>query len=543
MADTAQVDDRPEAPRTPHEEAMVALWSEVLDRPDIAVSDDFFDLDGDSLHAIQLITRIREMYGVTVRAIDFFESPTVETLAAFVAAQEPNARAVIGVRPPDAEPVLSFDQHRLWLADQLAPGAAYNVHGRRRLLGPLRVDVLEASVRAIMVRHEALRTRFPDIDGEPLQVVDDLPADWRLRVADVSGDHADPADAVAAAVKLLDQDAMTVMDLAHGPLFLCLLVKVGDGDHVIGVTAHHTVCDNGSVSLFINELSALYRAEGDPTRADLPELPVQYRDFAVWQREWLGGDAVERELDYWSEHLAGAPPELTPPADARPAEVPAIAGGMVRTTLTEADTTLLHELGRAHDATLFMTLFTAYSVVLGRWCGQRDVVLGVPMTSRTDKAIEHLIGLFFNTLPIRLDMSRGPTFAELLARTREASLGAYAHTDVPLDLIVRRVRPPRFADRTPLFQAMLNVVVYAGGTTSLGDVEDERMDLPVVPSKLELLLSAQEVDGRLLLGLEYDAVRYDRACVQALVDDLVELIRAAHADSGMAVFAATEGAA
>jgi non-ribosomal peptide synthetase component F len=165
------------------------------------------------------------------------------------------------------------------------------------------------------------------------------------------------------------------------------------------------------------------------------------------------------------------------------------------------------------------------------------------MTSRTDKATEHLIGLFFNTLPIRLDMTREPTFAELLARTREASLGAYAHADVPLDLIVRRVRPPRFADRTPLFQAMLNVVVYAGGNTSLGDVEDERMDPPVVPSKLELLLSAQEVDGRLHLGLEYDAVRYDRTHIQALIDDLIELVRAAHADPGMAVFAAAEAGA
>jgi acyl carrier protein len=515
---------------------MVRIWSEVLDRPDIGVFDDFFDLDGDSLHAIQMITRIREMYGVTVRAIDFFESPTVETLAAFVATQEPNARATIGPRPPDAEPVLSFDQQRLWLADQLAPGAAYNVHGRRRLLGPLRVAVLEASVRAILVRHEALRTRFPDIDGEPLQVVDDLPDDWRLRVADVSGDHEDPADALVAAQKLLDQDTMTSLDLASGPLFLCLLVKVGDNDHVLGITAHHTVCDNGSVSLFINELSALYRADGDPERANLPELPIQYRDFAVWQREWLAGEAIERELDYWSEHLAGAPTELTPPADARPDRAPSIAGGMLRTTMTEADTTALHELCRAHDVTVFMTLLAAYGAVLGRWSGQRDVVLGVPMTSRTDAATANLIGLFFNTLPVRLEMSGQPTFAELLARAREAALGAYAHADVPLDLIVRRVRPPRFADRTPLFQAMLNVVVYAGGETGLGDVEDERMDPPVVPSKLELLLSAQEMDGRLLLDLEYNAVRYDRAHIQALIDDLIGLIRAAHADSGVAVF-------
>ncbi|HEV2086975.1 MAG TPA: condensation domain-containing protein, partial [Cryptosporangiaceae bacterium] len=222
--------------RTPHEEAMAAIWREILERPDIGVLDDFFDLDGNSMHAIRMISRIRETYGVSVRAIDFFESPTVAALAAMVAAQAPSERPVVGPRPPDAEPVLSFDQQRLWLVDQLVPGAAYNVHGRRRLRGALDVPVLEASIRAIRSRHETLRTRFPDVDGEPLQVVDDPDQNWRLRVVDVT----DADDGLAAAERLLDEDAMTSLDLAHGPLFRCVLVRLAETDHVLGITAHHS---------------------------------------------------------------------------------------------------------------------------------------------------------------------------------------------------------------------------------------------------------------------------------------------------------------
>ncbi|WP_433389473.1 condensation domain-containing protein [Micromonospora sp. KLBMP9576] len=519
-------------PRTPHEESMVAIWRDVLDRPDIGVLDDFFDLDGNSMHAIRVITQIRETYGVSVRAIDFFESPTVETLAAFVAAQTAPERPVVGPRPPDAEPVLSLDQHRLWLADQLVPGGAYNVHGRRRLLGPLDVGVLEASIRAIRDRHETLRTRFPDIDGEPLQIVDDPDPGWRLRIADVS----DAADPLAAAVRVLDEDAMTSLNLAEGPLFLSLLVKLSDSDHVLGITAHHTVCDNGSVALFVKELSALYRAGGDPARAELAPLTIQYRDFAVWQRQWLAGDAINRELDYWREHLAGAPKELTLPAAAPPAVGSAARGGRLRAALPVDETAALHELGRTHDVTVFMTLLALFTSVLARWSGQRDVVVGVPMTGRTDAGTRGLIGLFFNTLPIRVRLDGDPTVAEVLGRAREAALGGYAHPDVPLDVIVRHVSRTRVRDRTPLFQVMLNVVDVNRGDTGLGDVVDEPMDSPVLPSKLDFLLTVREMDGSVHLELEFDADRYDEARARDLVEEMRTLLRAACADPGTAVF-------
>ncbi|ASW54298.1 condensation domain-containing protein [Plantactinospora sp. KBS50] len=541
----------PTPPRTPDEEAILTIWREVLERPDIGVLDDFFDLDGNSMHAIKVISRIREAYGVSIRAIDFFESPTVAALAAFVAANAPSERAVVRPRRPDAEPVLSFDQHRLWLVDQLVPGGAYNVHGRRRLLGPLRVAVLETSIREIMRRHETLRTRFPDIDGEPLQVVDDLDEEWRLRVVDVS----DADDQVRAAERVLDEDAMASCDLAQGPLFRALLVRLSDTDHVLGITAHHTVCDNGSVALFVKELSALYRADGDPREADLPPLPIQYRDFAVWQRELLASDTVARQLDYWGEHLAGAPAELTLPVAERPAAVNGSAdsadsagdggdggsgsgggGGRVRSALPAAEATALRELCRATDTTVFMALLAALTAVLGRWSGQRDVVVGVPITGRLDAGTRGLIGLFFNTLPIRMDLRDTTTFAEALTRARESALGGYGNADVPLDLVVRRVRPPRIADRTPLFQVVLNVVDSDRSSNGLGDIDDEPMDSPVMPSKLDFVLTGKELDGEIPLELEFDADRYDEARMLLLLDEVRALLRAACADPATAVF-------
>ena len=229
-------------PRNPHEEAVVAIWRDVLGRSDIGVHDDFFDLDGNSLRAIQMIGRVRKLCGVSIRAVDFFQSPTVAALASAMAT--PSGQPVVSRRPPGADPVLSFDQRRLWLEDQLRPGTAYNVHVRRRLVGHLNVAALDSGIRVILARHEALRTRFPTVDGGPVQIVDDPDDNWHLTLTDL----ADMPDGLAAARQLADEDAATPFDLARGPLVRCLLIKLGDTEHVLSVTAHHIVCDDWSVS-------------------------------------------------------------------------------------------------------------------------------------------------------------------------------------------------------------------------------------------------------------------------------------------------------
>jgi len=516
-------------PRNQHEEAIVTIWREVLGRPDIGVLDDFFDLDGDSLRAIQMIGRVRKLCGVSIRAVDFFESPTVATLASAVAT--PSGQPVVSRRGTGADPVLSFDQRRLWLENQLRPETAYNVHVRRRLAGHLNVAALDSSIRAILARHEALRTRFPTVDGEPVQIVDDLDENWHLTIADLAG----APDGLATARQLADDDAATPFDLARGPLFRPLLIRLSDTEHVLSVTAHHIVCDDWSIGLFARELAALYRVDGEVDRADLPALAVQYRDYAVWQQRWLTGETLERQVDYWRRHLAGAPPALALPTTQWRARAPGAGSGLVRSTLSAAETAGLRDLCRAYGVTSFITLLASLATVLGRWSGQRDVVIGVPIAGRSDGGTENLIGFFVNTLPVRVDLMGEPSFAELLDRVRQAALGAYAHADAPLDVLVQELRAARVPGRTPLFQVILNGVDSPWAET-LSGVLAESMDTPAPPAKFDLTLTGREVDGVLHLDLEFNAERYQEAMIAILLGHVRTLLLAATDDPGRSIF-------
>lgn len=508
--------------RSAVEEGIGGIFRDILRRDDIGVFDDFFDLGGSSLMAVRALGQIHERYGVRVRAMDFFESPVVATLAQHVVDATPAEWPQVGRRPAGADPVLSYDQQRLWLEDQLLPSAAYHVHGRQRLGGDLDVAALDASLRAIMDRHEALRSRFPVQDGRTVQIVDDLADDWHLRFEDVSG----RPDGEDRARELMDADAAAPFSLEHGPLVRCLLIRVGEAEHLLSITAHHIVCDDWSVGVFVRELSALYAVGGDPERADLPALEIQYRDFAVWQRRWLTGEYLQRQVDYWREHLAGAPASLALPSRRRstPDDVP--AGGRVSAALSEADTSALGELCRKADATTFMALLAGFGTVLSRWSGQEDVVIGVPITGRSDARLQNLIGFFVNTLPFRLDLSGDPTFAELLARARKAALGGYAHAEAPLDLLVGELPATRVPSRTPLFQVILNGV-DTPEVHPLAGTTGELLDTPARPSKFELTLSAREWDGVLRFDLEFDANRYERVMIEQLLEQMTAILRTA----------------
>ncbi|WP_171074146.1 condensation domain-containing protein [Nonomuraea basaltis] len=504
------------APRTPYEETIVAIWHDVLGRSDMSVFDDFFELGGHSLLAPKVVARIRKTLGVRIPVKDFFASPTVAALASAVAARSPSESRVVARRPADADPVLSFDQERLWLENELRPGTAYNVHGRRRLVGPLDAAAMEASVRAILLRHETLRTRFPTVDGRPIQVVDDLGEDWRLDLVDLT---AAGGDRDGEARRLADEQATAPFDLAQGPLFRCLLVKLSDTEHVLAVTMHHIVSDAWSVGLFVRELSALYEAGGDVEKAGLPELPVQYRDYAVWQRASLAGEALKREVSYWREHLADAPPPLALPTAQRFSPVRGARGDRVLFAMSEEETAALHDMCRKHGVSTFMVMLASLATVLGRWSGQRDIVIGVPLASRTDEGTDKLIGFFVNTLPFRVDLSGEPTFADLLARVRQVSLDGYAHSDAPFDVLVKELQVPRDPRRTPLFQVILNVI-GSPEAERISDVVVEPVDMPALASKFDLTLTAQEVHGALQANLEFNAERYQTAMMRTLLDHL-----------------------
>jgi non-ribosomal peptide synthetase component F/acyl carrier protein len=513
---------------------VAAIWRDVLGRSDVGVLDDFFDLGGHSLLAVQVAVRIRKALGADVPVKDLFESPTVAALAAAVAAASGTSprHPEVTPRPPGAEPVLSLDQQRLWLESQLRPAAAYNVHGRKRLTGNLRVEALERSLRAILIRHEALRTRFPLVDGRPVQLVDEPDEQWRISFEDLSGAGADRD---AAARRLADEHAAAPFDLASGPLFRCLLVKLGETEHLLSVTMHHIVSDGWSVGLLLREVSALYQADGDLSVAGLPTLPVQYRDYAVWQREWLAGADLEADLGYWRGALAGAPPALALPVARRRSPAQGSTGGRVRSSLPEAETAALRVLCRKHGTTLFMTLLAALAAVLRRWSGQEDVVIGVPVTTRRDVGTHQLIGFFVNTLPLRVDLSGNPAFAELLGRVREVALDGYAHSEAPFDLVVRELGTPRDPTRTPLFQVMLNMVSTGEENPRIEGLSVQDAGAAVLPSKFDLMLNVYESPGAVDFELAFHEDRYDAETMRVLLRQFGALLSAVAADPGRSV--------
>lgn len=504
------------SPCTPAEEAVLAIWQDVLGRSDVGVHDDLAALAGSSLLALQAVARVRKELGVDVPVQVFFESPTVAALAASFATD----RAVVTRRPRDAEAVLSFDQERLWLENQLVSAAVYNVHGRERLVGPLDVAALEASIRTILVRHETLRTRYPTVDGRPVPVVEDA-EDWRLEVVDVTD--------AAEAARLADEQAAAPFDLAQGPLFRCLLARLGSTEHLLGITAHHIVCDVWSVGLFVRELAALYPAGGDPSAADLPDLPVQFRDYAACQRRQLTGDVLDREVGYWRAHLTGAPPSLALP-NARRLTPSRGDAGRAEYVLSREDRVAMHELCRRRDVTTFMVLLACLATVLARWSGQRDLVIGVPIAHRSAAGTEKLIGFFVNTLPFRIDLSDEPRFAELLARVRRLVYDGHAHAEAPLDMLVKELQAARDPVRTPLFQVILSMLDDTG-SEHLGDLVTEPVDQPVLPRPFDLNVTAEETrDGALAVHVDFDACRYAHATMTALAEQLGTLLHAVTAD-------------
>jgi amino acid adenylation domain-containing protein len=516
-----------EPPRGPDEELVAEVWRQILGLDSVGRDDDFFDLGGDSLRAGQVLSRLRERAGSPLSLRLVFENSRLADLAAALpepaTADGSTGRPVVAPRPPDAEPVLSFDQERLWLESQVRHGAAYNVHGRRWLNGALDVPALERSVRAIVNRHDVLRTTFPLIGGRAAQRVAPSDPDWRIATAD--------ADRAEAATLLADEQASVPLDLADGPLFRCLLVRLSDTVHLLSITIHHIIADAWSIGLFLRELSALYRVGGDVAAAGLPDLRVQYLDYAVWQRRWLTGDRRAAEVDYWRERLAGAPPALDLPTARRRRPGQGAVGGRVQTVLSPADAAALRRLCREHEVTPFMATVALLATVLRRWSGQDDLVIGVAVNTRRDAGVEALLGLFVNTVALRVDLTGDPTFAELLRRVRRSALDdCVNHGETQLDLLFRELRVVRDPSRTPLFQTLLSMVDTAEGDWQLPGITVESAEPPPQPGKVDLNLNVHHGDRALRLELLYHADRYDAAAMRAFLNQIAALVPAVAAD-------------
>ncbi|HEU4561131.1 MAG TPA: amino acid adenylation domain-containing protein, partial [Longimicrobium sp.] len=464
--------DRYVAPRTPAEEVLAGIWAGVLRLERVGVTESFFELGGHSLLATRVVSRIREVFGVEVPLRALFERPTVAELAKTV---EDERRRGLPVLPPvvPAERTgalpLSFAQERLWFLDRLAPDSPfYNVPAVWRLGGALDRAALERSLGEIVRRHEALRTTFAEVDGSPVQVI--APFDgFTLPVEDLS--ELGEADREAVVRRRAGEEARQPFDLAAGPLFRAGLLRLGKEDHVLLLSMHHIVSDGWSTGVLFRELSALYAAYREGGESPLPELAVQYADYAVWQREQLAGEALERQLAYWRERLAGAPELLELPTDRPRPAVQTYRGEMVPVELSLELLERLQRLGRSEGATLFMTLLGAFQVLLSMYSGSEDVVVGSPIAGRTRGEVEELIGFFVNTLVLRTDLSGDPSFREALRRAREVTLGAYEHQEVPFERLVAELQPGRSLSYSPLFQVMLVLPEEERSADAAGSLE------------------------------------------------------------------------
>ena len=516
-------------PRTATEQTLVDIFKRVLKVEEVGVYDNFFELGGHSLLATQLVSRIREQFNVELPLRTFFISPTVAELAEII---EPTSATHTGAQELQIKhgsrrrPLpLSFAQQGLWLTDQLDPGGtAYNVPLAVRLSGSLDVEVLRRTLGEVVRRHEILRTTLAEVDGEPRQIITP-PAAVNLPLVDLS--ELGEAERDAALRRRLEESAAACFDLARGPLLKLELLKLADDEHVLILTMHHIITDGWSTGVFINEVGVLYEAFVAGRESPLPELPIQYADYAIWQRERLQGEVLEELLDYWRVQLAGAAP-LELPADYSRTAEQSFRSETLPFTLTPELTIALKEISWREGVTLFMTLLACWQLLLARYTGREDIVVTSPIANRTQVGFEGLIGLFVNLVVLRTQVSGELTFLELLERVREVCFGAYAHQDLPFERLVQELQPERQSGRSPLFQVLFQVQNMPQQELKLPGLKLTTLPIVPGPPKVDLTLTMTEV-GNVLIGeftysqnLAADSILAMERQWRALLESVVE---------------------
>jgi amino acid adenylation domain-containing protein/non-ribosomal peptide synthase protein (TIGR01720 family) len=507
----------PGSPLTPTEEVMAGLFAALLGHPSVGAEQDFFELGGHSLLATQAVSRIRDVFGVDLPLRQFFAGATVRDASCRVDALRQGERVAppLARRDAAAPLALSFAQERMWLIDQIedAP-AVYNVAFGLKLAGHLDLDAADWAFNQILQRHEALRTLIAQETGRPVVAIAPH-ADRGISRIDLRGLPAAERDArleVAVAVA-----AQRRFDLATGPLIEVEAITVDDDQYVLVVVAHHIAADGWSMGILAREFAKLYAARRQGTLARLPPLPVQYADFAAWQRSWLDGAPRAELLDYWGRHLDGAPPVLQLLTD-RPRPPKQSFRGAVRSVRFDAPLLNgLKALGQGSGATLFMTLLAGFAALLNRCGAQDDLVIGTPVANRMRSEVEPLIGCFVNTLALRVDLGGEPSFGELLRRVRHVALDAYAHQDLPFEQLVDALQPERSLAHAPLFQVMFILQNAPFDMLSLPELEVSPYPVETNTAKYDLVLALEETPDGLAGGLEYSADLFDAATIDRLI--------------------------
>ncbi len=478
------------APRTVTEELLAGIWADILGLERVGVRDHFFELGGHSLLATQVVSRIRNAFHIELPLRAAFECPTIADLAATV--DRVRAEGSGDRIPPltasrrEGPAPLSFAQQRLWFLAQLEPESwLYNLSFGLRLRGPLDVDALRASFEVVATQHDQLRTWFLRVEGRPAQVDLDSPA------VPFDRQTADPGPGLSLeqyVEALAGEEARRPFALEGGLLWRVKLVQLGDQDHLLLVTLHHAIADGWSLNLLLADMLAAYGALRDGEPVAVPTPTVRYADYARWQREWLTGEVLDRELDYWKRTLAGAPPLLSLHADRPRPTIQTFRGARHTFTVSPDVAAALQGLSRRQGVTLFMTLLAAFQVLLHRYSGEADLSIGTPIANRTTVETEGVIGFFVNTLVLRTDVSGHPRFIDLLERVRETVLGAQSHQDVPFEQVVDALKPDRDLSHAPLFQVMFALQTLGRDMVEIPDLTIEPLEVDPGSAKFDLSL-------------------------------------------------------
>ncbi|HZF40192.1 MAG TPA: amino acid adenylation domain-containing protein [Blastocatellia bacterium] len=531
-----EADDRHAAPRDPEEEVVAAIWSHALALERVGMQDNFFDLGGHSLLAMQVALRLRAAFQVEVPVRKLFEHPTVEELAGWIKSQRmaglsieaPLTRRTSGARAP-----LSYAQERLWFLDQLeTEKSIYNTVAALRLKGELDVAALEESLNEIIRRHEALRTIFHGDAGAPVQVIRPFEP-IALQVMDLSATDETRRDACMQEV--LAEQARRPFDLASGPLLRAILLREAEDAHVLAVVMHHIITDGWSMGVLTRELAALYEAFLQDQPSPLDEPDIQYADYAIWQRQWLEGEILQKQLDYWRGRLQGVRPTLELPADRARPPAQSFRGMMIHTSLPAALAQRLRRMCSQEGVTVYMALLAAAQTLLARYSNQTDISVGSPFANRNRPEIEGLIGFFANTLVMRTDLSGAPGFRELLSRVRETVLDAFAHQDLPFELLVEQLNPVRDLSHSPLFQVLFVLQNAPGGELTLPGLSLTPFEAQTGLTHFDLTLSIAEEDGveedgRLIASWEYSTDLFDESTIRRMAGHFETLLMRAVAD-------------
>jgi amino acid adenylation domain-containing protein len=515
-------------PRTPTEFLVAQIWGEILEIKDVGVHDNFFELGGHSLLATQLFSRIRSLFQAEPPLRAVFENPTIAGLAQWLDASGARATGrsaapVIPIAPREAPLPLSYAQERMWFLHALAPeSSAYNIPANVRLVGPLDRDALAFGINELVRRHESLRTTFGEVDGQPRQVVHPFRP---LSIQEVDLTSRATASREAEALRLLTDEARRPFDLTTGPLIRVLLVGMSEEDHILSVITHHIVADQWSYGIIGRELVQSYNAFSAGRRSPAPPPPaIQYADFAVWQRSWMDGQGLEDQLAYWKTRLADVPVLALPTDRLRPTEQ-SFRGAYATLDLSRTLLNRLKQLSVREGATLYMVFLAGFVTLLHRLTGQHDIAVGTPIANRNWLAIEGVIGTFVNTLVLRAEVSGEPTFRALLARVRDAALGAYAHQDVPFEKLVEVLSPDRSHGGQPLVQVLFNFVNTPFGRVDLKHLSWTPVEIDRGAAQFDLSLSIDPILLRRVY-LEFNTDLFDRATMERWLRHYATLLEA-----------------